>query len=159
MSVAATLHLNFAGEARQALEFYQSVFGGQLTIATYADFGAPGDSPDATAVVFGQVAADNGFRVMAYDVPATGRSAALAGSDGDRAQTRREYGTTITGERFFVSLNGDDTDEITVQWEALAKGATIIEPLAPTAWAPLFGMLTDRFGITWSIGVSAPYTG
>ena len=69
MSVQAVTHLNFRGDARQALEFYHSVFGGELVIATYADFGAPQEAPNAAQVVWGQVAADSGFRVMAYDVP------------------------------------------------------------------------------------------
>ncbi|SUA44819.1 Uncharacterised protein [Nocardia africana] len=71
MSLNAVAHLNFHGQAREALEFYQSVFGGQLTVATYSDFGMPADLPGSDHVVFGQVVADNGFQVMAYDVPAS----------------------------------------------------------------------------------------
>jgi hypothetical protein len=67
MAVTVTPHLNFRGNAREALAFYQSVFGGELTIASYAEMG---NSDPATAdhVTWGQVAADNGFRIMAYDV-------------------------------------------------------------------------------------------
>ena len=100
-------HLNFQGDARAALEFYQSVFGGELMVATYADFGAPKDTPDADKVVFGQVAAENGFRVMAYDVPTTGQSAGPS-----EASTRRENGVTITQDSFFISLRGGGVDEI-----------------------------------------------
>ena len=62
------------GQAREALEFYRSVFGGQVVIATYADFGMPAEVPGAGDVVWGQVVAENGFTVMAYDVPAQHRA-------------------------------------------------------------------------------------
>ena len=65
MSLTTTTHLNFRGDARAALEFYRSVFGGQITIATYGDFGMPKEAPGAENVMFGQVEGDNGFRVMA----------------------------------------------------------------------------------------------
>ena len=154
MSVNTTTHLNFRGDARAALEFYRSVFGGELVVATYSDFGAPNDTPDADKVVFGQVAAENGFRVMAYDVPAAGQF----GTPGEPS-TRRENGMTITQEPFFVSLRGDSAsvDEVTGYWEKLADGATVVEPLASSQWAPLFGMLTDRFGVTWVVDVVADY--
>ena len=69
MSVSATTHLNFHGEAREALAFYAAAFGGQTTVNTYADFGMPAGLPDSDRVVFGLVSAPNGFSVMAYDVP------------------------------------------------------------------------------------------
>ena len=59
---------NLRGDARAALEFYQSVFGGHLTVIAYGDFGKPRDLPDTDKIVFGQVAADNGFSVIAHDV-------------------------------------------------------------------------------------------
>ncbi|GAA1991356.1 VOC family protein [Amycolatopsis minnesotensis] len=150
MSLNAVAHLNFRGQAREALEFYQSVFGGQLTIATYADFGMPAELPGAANVVFGQVTADNGFRVMAYDVP--GKDAPAAPGT---PTTRRENGTTITEEPFFLSVHGESVDEVTPVWAGLAKGATVIEPLGPAQWAPAFGMLADRFGVTWIVDVAA----
>ncbi|MEV5650958.1 VOC family protein [Nocardia sp. NPDC052254] len=154
MSVHAVAHLNFHGRARSALEFYRSVFDGQLTVVTYADFGMPAERPDATKVVFGQVVADNGFRVMAYDVPGADIPA-TAGSP----STRRENGTTITGEPFFLSVRGDTVDEVGALWKRLAEGATIIEEFGPAQWAPGFGMLTDRFGITWILDVATEYIG
>lgn len=153
MSIKTTTHLNFRGDARAALEFYQSVFGGQITIATYGDFGMPKDIPGAENVVFGQVENEGGFRVMAYDIPGeSGGSAAAAGS------TRRENGTTITDQPFFVSVRGETLDEVQGYWDALSVGASIVEPLAASAWSPGFGMLTDSFGVTWILDVAAPYS-
>ncbi|HYP72512.1 MAG TPA: VOC family protein [Microbacterium sp.] len=150
MTIQTTTHLNFRGDARQALEFYQSVFGGHLVVNTYADFGMPADLPGADKVVFGLVAADSGFRLMGYDIPGqTGGGLAAGGA------TRRENGTTITDQALFVSLSADSLDELQGHWDALAAGATVIEPLAASAWSAGFGMLTDRFGVTWSASVTA----
>ncbi|MGW2665586.1 VOC family protein [Nocardia tengchongensis] len=153
MSVNAVAHLNFHGQARAALEFYQSVFGGQITIATYADFGMPAEAPGATNVVFGQVVADNGFRVMAYDVP--GPDAPVAAGV---PTTRRENGTTITAEPFFLSVRGDTVEEVGALWKLLAEDATVIEEFAGAQWTPGFGMLRDRFGVTWILDVAVDYT-
>ncbi|WP_410573829.1 VOC family protein [Amycolatopsis sp. cmx-4-61] len=154
MSLSAAAHLNFTGQAREALEFYRSVFGGQATIVTYGDFGMPAELPDAGKVVFGQVTAENGFTVMAYDVPGTTGPAAPAAPT-----TRRENGTTITKEPFFLSVRGTTVDEVSPVWKGLAEGATVIEEFGPAQWAPAFGMLTDRFGVTWIVDVAAEYRG
>ncbi|MFB2582765.1 VOC family protein [Herbiconiux sp. P15] len=149
MSITTTTHLNFRGDARSALEFYASVFGGEATIATYADFGMPAEAPGADRVVFGQVQTDSGFRVMAYDIPGQTEGAQPEGS------TRRENGVTLTTSPFFVSVRGDSLTEVEGYWQSLSAGASIVEPLAASAWSPGFGMLTDRFGVTWILDVAA----
>lgn len=138
MSIAVTNHLNFRGEARAALEFYKSVFGGDTTILTYKDAHNVQAPAEAEQVMWGQVAAKNGFRVMAYDVP---------------SKQPWEPGKNA----FFVSVRGDSTDEIVAIWEKLAAGATVVVPLAKSGWSPLYGMLKDRFGVTWVIDVAAEY--
>lgn len=140
MTVSTVTHLNFRGDARAALEFYRSVVDGELALVTYEDMGAVEDLAEARQVVWGQVSAANGFRVMAYDVPAS------------RPWSRGE-------DPFFVSLRGDSAEEITDLWKRLADGATVRMPLAPSQWAPLYGMLTDRFGVTWVVDVESPYAG
>jgi len=150
MTIQTTTHLNFRGDARAALEFYQSVFGGHIVVNSYADFGMPAEIPGADKVVFGLVAAENGFRVMGYDIP--GESGGpLAGG----GSTRRENGTTITDQALFVSISSETLGELQGYWDALAEDAIIIEPLAASAWSAGFGMLTDRFGVTWSVTVTA----
>lgn len=150
MTIQTTTHLNFRGDARAALERYQSVFGGHLVINTYADFGMPADAPGADRVVFGLVTSDSGFRVMAYDVPGASGGTLVGGSS-----TRRHNGTTLTDQALFVSVTADTLDEAQGHWDALAVDATVVEPLAASAWSPGFGMLTDRFGVTWSVAVAA----
>ena len=161
MPVNVVTHLNFSGNARQALEFYQSVFGGQLSIGTYGQGGVPhdsvsseqatfdpvsADSPDAEHVSFGLLVADSGLRLAAYDVFGASASAGVA-SPG----ARRADGLTHT-EPFFVVLNGDTRDDIAPLWDGLAADGTVIQTLAPSAFSPAYGMLTDRYGVTWIFG-------
>ncbi|MEV0760039.1 VOC family protein [Nocardia sp. NPDC050435] len=134
MAIQTTTHLNFRGTARAALEFYQRVFGGDLVAITYADAGAVGDPAEADQVMWGQVAADNGFRVMAYDVP--GRLLYAPGEN-----------------PFFVSVRGDTVAEVTEYWSRLSEDATVVQPLGPAGWAPAYGMLRDRFGVVWVLDV------
>ena len=149
MTLTTTTHLNFRGTARDALDFYRSVFGGTVTAATYGQFGLPEGAPGFDKLVFGQLDAPGGIRLMAYDIPGEGDTdpAATAGT------TTRENGATITDRTFFQSLRSDSLDELQSSWDALAEGATAIEPLAASAWSPGFGMLTDRFGVTWVLDV------
>ena len=153
MSITTTTHLNFRGNnARAALEFYQSVFGGQTVIATYGDFGMPKEAPGADSVVFGQVETEDEFRVMAYDIPGqTDDSANAVGS------THRQNGVTITDQPFFISVRSETLDEVQGYWDKLAEGSSIVEPLAASAWSPGFGMLTDPFGVNWILDVAAAY--
>jgi PhnB protein len=135
MSVTTTAHINFRGDARKALEFYQSVFGGDLSIATYADIRAVEDPAQAGQVAFGRVAAPSGFDIMGYDV-----------------QPSKSYDPGQNA--FYITLQSTDADEIKSLWDALSDGAAaILTPLAPAAFAPLYGMLTDRFNVTWIVGV------
>ena len=106
----------------------------------------------ATNVVFGEVVADNGFRVMAYDVPGADEPIAVR-----EPTTRRENGTTITAEPFFLSVRGESADEVAPIWEGLADGATVIEKFGPSQWTPGFGMLADRFGVTWVVDVAVAH--
>ncbi|WP_314648725.1 VOC family protein [uncultured Microbacterium sp.] len=147
MTVTTTTHLNFAGTARAALDFYADVFGGTVMAATYADFGMPAEAPGADGVVFGQVTG-GAIALMAYDIPGATEAPIAAG------RTRRENGVTITDRPFFQSLRATSLDELTGYWQALADGATVIEPLAASAWSAGFGMLTDRFGVTWVLDVA-----
>lgn len=166
MPVTVLTHLNFAGNAREALEFYHSVFGGQLHIGTYGEGGVPHDStsseqatfdpvpansPDADHVSFGLLVADNGVRLAAYDVFGAPNRPGLASPGMSGA--RRADGLTHT-EPFFVVLNGDTRDDIAPLWDALAAGGTIIQALAPSAFSPAYGMLTDRYGVTWIFGAT-----
>ncbi|GAA1816115.1 VOC family protein [Nesterenkonia flava] len=151
MALVTTTHLNFPGTARQALSFYQQVFGGELTASTYGELGAPADCPHAEKIVFGLLESQNGFRVMAYDVP--GLSEKTPGST-FAGNTQRTREGTVTDSPFFLSVRGESLEEVTAFWNGLSEGASVIEPLAASPWSPGFGMLTDRFGVTWVVDVA-----
>ncbi|MBW0104751.1 VOC family protein [Pseudonocardia sp. KRD291] len=138
MTVSTVAHLNFRGDARAALEFYRSVFDGELVVVTNGDMGVPVDPSEIDQVKWGQVADADGVHVMAYDVPA------------EQPWSRGQ-------DSFFLSLRGETADEVTALWKGLCEGATVRVPLEPAQWAPLYGMLTDRFGITWVVDVAVPY--
>lgn len=138
MSITTTTHLNFRGTARAALELYQSVFGGDLTAVTYADAQAVTDPAEADQIMWAQLVSPEGFRVMAYDVP---------------SHTAYDPGTNPV----FVSVRGNDAEEITRYFSALADGADVIVPVGPAAWAPLYGMLRDRFGVTWVFDIEVAW--
>ncbi|MFD0205416.1 MULTISPECIES: VOC family protein [Saccharothrix] len=140
MSVTTTTHLNFRGDARAALEFYQSVFGGDLAVVTYSDAGSVGEESEADLVMWGQVRAGNGFHVMAYDVPSR-----LGYDQGENS--------------FIVSVRGETADEVTAYWEKLATASTVVVPLGPAGWAPAYGMLRDRFGVVWVVDVVSDHNG
>lgn len=134
MTISTTTHLNFRGNAREALEFYQSVFGGEVTAFSYTQANAVQRPEEADQVIWGQVASDAGFRVMAYDVPAS-----LAWDAG-----------VIP---VFVSVRGDDEAEITGYWQKLIAGGSVVQDLGPAGWSSLYGMVRDRFGVTWVLDV------
>lgn len=138
MTIKTTTHLNFRGQARDALDFYHSVFGGQQMLITYKDANAVQDPAEADQIMWGQVTSEAGFSVMAYDVP-----------------SRLPY---APGEiPVFVSVRGDGADEITGYWTKLSQGATVVQDLAPAGWSPLYGMLKDKFGVTWVLDVAVAY--
>lgn len=135
MTVITTPHLNFRGDARAALEFYHSVFGGRLMVLSNEDGHSVETPEEAQQVKFGQVVGESGFQVMAYDIPAS-----ISYDQGDKS--------------LFVSVRGDSTEEITELWGGLVKGSTIIEDLAPSFFSPAYGMLKDAFGVVWVLDVA-----
>jgi PhnB protein len=128
-------YLNFNGNARQALEFYQSVFGGTLTVNTFADFGAA-DAADADKIMHGQLETDAGYTIMAADLPG-----------------HMEYHPI---EGCSVSLSGDDADLLRGYWEKLSASGSTMMPLQKQVWGDEFGMCTDRFGIPWLVNIGQP---
>ncbi len=136
MAVKTVAHLNFRGQAREALSFYASVFGGDVVIVTHAQAYDTLDASEADLVSWGQVASAEGFAIMAFDVPR-----AMPFNPGEIP--------------FFVSVRGADADEISAYWAKLSEGATILQPLAASGWAKLYGMARDKFGVTWVLDVPA----
>jgi PhnB protein len=130
-------YLNFNGNARQALEFYQSVFGGNLNVSTYADFGRK-DSPDADRIMHGMLQTDAGYMLMAADVSSDMEYRPISGCS--------------------LSLSGDDADRLRDYWDKLSGSGTTTMPLEKQVWGDEFGMCVDRFGVPWMVDIAQPHS-
>ncbi|MGP4015179.1 VOC family protein [Saccharopolyspora sp. 5N708] len=126
-------YINFEGNARQAIEFYKSVFGGNLAMSTYGDFGSK-DAPETDKIMHAMLETDSGFALMVADLP-----------------PGMEY---KPGNNISVSLSGDDDAELRGYWEKLSEGGVVSVPLEKQTWGDVFGMCTDKFGITWLVDIS-----
>jgi PhnB protein len=127
-------YISFVDDARQAMEFYQEVFGGTLALNTFGEFGQA-DSPVADKIMHGILETDSGFTIMASDTP--------PGMD-------RNPGDTIT-----ISLSGDDADELRGYWDRLSSSGKVSMPLEKQMWGDEFGMCVDQFGIPWMVNITA----
>ena len=127
-------YISFKDSARAALEFYRSVFGGELNVMAFSDLPQMPTAPDEKdKVMHGQLNADNGIVLMASDTP-----------------NSQEY-TAYTGS---ISLSGDDEKTLTGYFEQLSSGGEIGEPLTKAPWGDTFGMCTDKFGIRWMVNIA-----
>jgi PhnB protein len=126
-------YISFADNARQAMEFYRGVFGGELTISTYGEAGAAG-GPDADKVMHAQLETPAGYTIMASDAP-----------------TGMEHSS---GSQISVSLSGDDGEALRGYFAGLAEGGSVTMPLEKQMWGDEFGMCVDPFGIPWMVNVS-----
>jgi PhnB protein len=126
-------YIGFKDNARQAMEFYKGVFGGDLTLNTFGEYGQP-DSPDADKIMHAQLETDRGFTLMAADTPA--------------GMTR------TSGDNITISLSGDDADVLRGYWDKLSGGGTVTMPLEKQMWGDEFGMCVDQFGIPWMVNIT-----
>jgi PhnB protein len=127
-------YLAFNGDAREAMEFYKSVFGGELTLTTFGQFGM--QSEHADKIMHALLETDSGFTLMASDTMP------------DMAFNR---GDTMT-----VSLSGDDSDDLRGYWNKLSASGAVTMPLEKQAWGDEFGACTDQFGTPWMVNISQP---
>ena len=138
MTIYLNPYIGFKDNAREAIEFYHSVFGGELTLSTFADLHASQDPSEDDLVMHSALVTPQGLRLMASDTP-----------------SRMDYnpGTNIT-----ISLVGESDDEtvITGYWEKLIDDGNVTMPLAKAIWGDTFGMCLDRFGIGWLVNISGP---
>ena len=135
MSSRLNPYISFAGDARQAMEFYRDVFGGELTLNTFGEMGgaAPGDE---NKVMHAQLETPAGYTLMGSDAP--------AGMQGGG------------GSDMSVSLSGDDADDLRGWFTKLSEGGSVTMPLEKQVWGDEFGMCVDPFGIQWMVNISRP---
>lgn len=134
MTTRLNPYISFQNNAKEALEFYQSVFGGELTTSTFGEAGMSAGDSDRDLIMHGQLTTPNDLVLMASDTPS--------------------HMTYAPGASISVSLSGEDESELTSYWDGLSDGATVTVPLAKAPWGDTFGMLTDKYGIDWLVNVA-----
>lgn len=136
MTTKLNPYLSFKDDAREAMNFYHSVFGGNLTAQTFKELNAAQSPSEENLVMHSQLETDNGLIIMASDTP-------------DRMKYK-------PGTNFNMSLSGAASDDAELRgyFEKLADGGMVTMPLEKAIWGDTFGMCVDRFGINWLVNIS-----
>jgi PhnB protein len=138
VTVRLNPYLNFQDNAREAMTFYESVFGGELTVSTFADFQASADPAEQDKVMHSQLETPDGLVLMAADTPAG-------------MEYQRQAGVS-------VSLSGDDEARLRGYWDRLSEGGSVTMPFEKAPWGATFGMCVDRFGTSWMVNAGGETT-
>jgi PhnB protein len=127
-------YISFDGNARDAMETYHGIFGGDLAMNTFGEYGQA-DTPVADKIMHGRLETPNGMTLMAADTP---------------PEMKHEPGNNIA-----ISLSGTDADadELRGYWAKLVEGGQVTVPLERQMWGDEFGMCVDRFGIAWMVNI------
>lgn len=127
-------YISFKNNAREAMDFYHTVFGGNLTLNTFGDGGMSEDPSEADKIMHAMLEGENGIVLMGADTP--------------------NSMTTTQGDNISISLSGENDAELRGYWEKLAEGGQITQPLEVAPWGDTFGMVTDKFGIYWMVNIT-----
>ena len=134
MSSRLNPYLGFRDNAREAMDFYQSVFGGDIVRTTYGEYDASEDPAEKDKIMHSELTTTSGFSLMASDTP---------------------KGMELpTSSSVSVSLSGEDEAELTGYWDKLIDGGSVMMPLNKAPWGDSFGMVTDKFGTAWMVNIS-----
>jgi PhnB protein len=130
--IALNPYFFFKGNCREAMEFYKSVFGGELTLMSYEDI--PGmEIPEGLA-----------GKLMHANLE--GGDVHLMGSDTNGASDK--------SAKVSVSLTGTDQEHMTEVFNKLSEGGAVGHPLQLQPWGDMLGDLIDRFGIEWMVSIT-----
>lgn len=136
MSTRLNPYLSFRDTAREAMDFYKSVFGGELTTSTFAEFHASEDPAEQDKIMHAMLSTQDGLTLMASDTP-----------------NSMDY---TPGTNFSVSLRGENDAELRGYWQQLSEGGTVTMPLNQAPWGDTFGMCVDKFGVSWLVNIAGP---
>lgn len=135
MAIKLNAYIHFKDNAKEAMEFYHSILGGDFTKSTFGEFQMSQEPSEANKIMHSEI---NG-----------GADMTLMGSDTPQGMEFKP-GNTIT-----LSLSGDDAELLTSYFEKLSAGGKVDQPLTPSPWGDTFGMLTDKFGIEWMVNINS----
>lgn len=134
MTTRLNPYLGFRDNAREAMNFYQSVFGGELTLNTFGEFHASEDPAEVDKIMHGMLTTESGLTLMGSDTPNT-----------------MDYSP---GNTFTVSLSGEDEAELRGYWDKLSRSGSVSMPLEAAPWGDSFGMCSDKFGVAWMVNIT-----
>jgi PhnB protein len=128
-------YISFRDQAREAMDFYQSVFGGELTRTTFGEGAMSEDPVEKDRIMHSQLETPAGYTLMVADTPNPMAVSPINGA-------------------ISISLSGDDEAELRGYFDKLAEGGEVGVPMEKAPWGDTFGMLTDRFGVGWLVNVA-----
>jgi PhnB protein len=127
-------YLGFRDNAREAMTYYQSVFGGELTMSTFGEYQASQDPAEQDKIMHAMLTTDSGMVLMGADTP-----------------NGMDY---KPGDNFSVSLSGEDEAELRGYWDRLSSDGNVAVPFEPAPWGDIFGMCTDKYGVPWLVNAA-----
>lgn len=135
MATTLNPYLNWRSSAREAMEFYHSVFGGELTASTFKEFGMPVEPGEEELIMHSQLVTPE-LTLMGADTP-----------------SHMPLAENPNGS---VSLSGGSEDEAQLRgyWDGLSAGGTVTVPLEKAPWGDHFGMLVDKYGVSWLVNIT-----
>src|SRR5438552_5038349 len=129
-----TPYLNFNGNTAEAMRFYQSILGGELTMQTFGEANVASTPEEKNMIIHAALKND---------------ALSIVASDGQPSQQVK------FGDNIHLSISGQDSNELTEIFNKLAQGGKVDMPLAKQFWGDTFGMLTDKFGVHWMVNIVA----
>lgn len=139
MTTVLNPYIVFQDNAREAMQFYQGVFGGELTMNTFNEFQASHSPADDNRIMHAMLKSPNGLVLMGADTP-TG--------------VEQHKVSNIS-----ISLSGENEEELSGYYHRLAAGGTVVEPLVKSPWGDTFGMLKDKYGVEWMVNIAGGQPG
>lgn len=137
MATQLNPYLSFRDNTREAMTFYQSVFGGDLDLSTFGEYQASDDPTEQDKIMHSQLTTDGGLVLMASDTP---NSMELP-----------------SASNISISLSGDDESDLRGYWDKLSDGGQVTMPLTAAEWGDTFGMLVDRYGVSWLVNIAGQH--
>lgn len=128
-------YLNFDGNAEEAFQFYQSVFGGELFVQRMSEASGMDNLPEKekNCVMHISLPLPNGQLLMASDIsPSSGH-------------------VLKVGNNNYLSISPDSREEADRLFRGLSEGGTVEMPLEDMFWGDYFGSFVDKYGIRWMI--------
>ncbi|WDF32193.1 VOC family protein [Arthrobacter agilis] len=134
MAATINTYLSFRDTAAEAMDFYHSVFGGEMQRSTFAEYQVSEDPAEQDKIMHSMLTTPSGQVLMAADTP-------------NSMEYRPPAGHSL-------SISGDSEAELRGYWEALSGSGSVLVPLEVSPWGDSFGMCVDRFGVTWMVNIA-----